>query len=214
MIAIIKGDIIDSRKLSSSELWLKPLKSYFSTLGKNPKNWEIVWGDSFQIEIKNPEEAILVAFTIKSIIKQIKEKNSKNRNGDIDVRMSIGVGDKTFSGNKISESNGTAFINAGEQFEFLKKKKTNLIIKSPWHNFDEEINLYLKLAGIIIDRWNISAAQLVEQVLCYPNLSQAEIGAKLNIKQNSVSGRWDTAKIDEIKEVDKIYRLKIKELLK
>ncbi len=212
MIAVIKGDIIDSRRLSNSDLWLNPLKEYFALFGNTPQNWEIVWGDSFQLEVKNPEDAVLVAFGIKSKIKQVKELNSKNRNGDIDVRMSIGLGDKTFSADRISESNGSAFINAGEQFEFLKKRRTNLIVKSPNNDFDSEMNLYFKLACVIMDKWNISAAQLAEQVFLNPKLSQTEIGSILNIKQNSVSGRWDTAKIDELMEIEKMYRFKLKKL--
>ena len=214
MIAVIKGDIIDSRKLSSSDLWLKPLKEYFATKGKNPLSWEIIWGDSFQIEISNPKDALIAAFIIKSKIKQVKELDSNSRNSTIDVRMSIGIGDKTFSAKRITESNGSAFINSGEQFELLKKQRTNLIIKTPWPQFDQEINLYLKLLGIIMDRWNISAAELAESVFLNPKFSQLEIGKILNIKQNSVSGRWDTAKIDELMEVDKMYRVKLENLLK
>ena len=153
MIAVIKGDIIASRNLTNQEKWLTPLKALFNTWGNSPKQWELAWGDSFQLEIGNPEDALLKALEIKSLIKKVEPVNTHKRSGAIDVRMAIGIGAKTYTGDRISESNGSAFINSGEKFEKLKKERTNLAIQSPWNKFDEEVNLYLKLAGIIMDKW-------------------------------------------------------------
>ncbi len=204
MIAVIKGDIIASRTLDDQEKWLQPLKKLLNTWGKTPRQWELVWGDFFQLEIQHPEEALKKALQIKSLIK---------KSGTIDVRMSIGIGEKTFSGTRISESNGPAFVNAGDKFEKLKKEKINLAIQSPWAEFDKEMNLYLKLAGTIMDSWSVSSAELMEIVLNHPHATQEEIGKKLGIKQNSVSGRWSRAKVDEILEIEEIYRQKIKKIV-
>ena len=204
MIAVIKGDIIASRKINNQEEWMQPLKALLNKWGKTPQMWELVWGDFFQIEISNPEEALLKALQIKALIK---------KTGTIDVRMSIGIGQKTYIGKRVSESNGPAYVNAGEKFETLKKDKINLAIQSPWQELDKEINLYLKLAGTIMDSWSVSSAEVVEIVLQSTEATQSEIGEKLGIKQNSVSGRWSRAKVDEIMEVEKVYRQKIKKLL-
>ena len=204
MIAVIKGDIIASRKINNQEELMHPLKALLNKWGKTPQMWELVWGDFFQIEISNPEEALLKALQIKALIK---------KTGTIDVRMSIGIGQKTYIGKRVSESNGPAYVNAGEKFETLKKDKINLAIQSPWQELDKEINLYLKLAGTIMDSWSVSSAEVVEIVLQSTESTQSEIGKKLGIKQNSVSGRWSRAKVDEIMEVEKVYRQKIKKLL-
>ena len=201
MIAVIKGDIIESRKLNNQEEWLKPLKSLFTKWGNTPQEWEVVWGDSFQIEISAPEEALLRALKIKAVLR---------KTGSIDVRMSIGIGEKTYIGSRISESNGPAFVNAGEEFETLKKEKITLALKSPWPELNKEINLYLKLTGTIMDKWSVSSAELMEIVLNRPEATQKEIGEILGIKQNSVSGRWNRAKVDEILEVEQTYRRKVK----
>lgn len=84
MIGIITGDIVNSRKLSS-KIWIDGLKKLLNTFGKNPVEWDIYRGDEFQLEIKNPEEALLIALQIKSYFKTLK----------LDVRMSIGFGDIT-----------------------------------------------------------------------------------------------------------------------
>ncbi|MBA4298934.1 SatD family (SatD) [Algoriphagus alkaliphilus] len=213
MIAIIKGDIIQSRKLRNPEPWLKPLQELFSKWGEAPKNWELVWGDFFQLEIKNPEEALHRAIQIKILIKKIQSEENHKNSSPIDVRMSIGLGEKTYTGTKISESNGPAFVFAGEKFDRLKKEKINLAIQSPWKELDEEINLYLKLVGIVMDSWSISSAELMEVVWNHPNITQEEIGEKLGIKQNSVSGRWNRTHVVELMEIEKVYRKRIKKLM-
>lgn len=203
MIAVIKGDIIASRTLADPNKWLKPLKKLLSKWGRPRQDWELGWGDFFQIEIRNPEDALLKAFAIKAVVKSV---------ASADVRMSIGIGEKTFSSDRISESNGPAFIWSGEKFDKLRKEKTNLAIQSPWIEFDQEINLYLKLAGIIMDNWSVSSAELVKIVLENPEATQELIGKSLGIMQNSVSGRWNRSKIDEILEVEKVYRSKLLQL--
>jgi DNA-binding transcriptional regulator LsrR (DeoR family) len=53
----------------------------------------------------------------------------------------------------------------------------------------------------------------MEIVLRNPDVTQEEIGKRLGIKQNSVSGRWNRAYVNEILEVERMYRKKIKKLL-
>jgi len=86
-------------------------------------------------------------------------------------------------------------------------------IKSPWKSFDDEMNLYLKLAGIFMDKWTVSSAELVQIIFNNPGITQEEIGKKLGIKQNSVSGRWNRANVNEVLELEAIYRNKIRSLL-
>lgn len=213
MVAVITGDIIGSRKLVNQEKWLSPLKNLLKTWGESPQNWKIDRGDFFQIEVEKPEEALKKVFEIKSLIKKIEPLESNKKISTIDVRLALGIGEKTFIGESISESNGQAFIFAGEKFEVLKKENSTIGIKTPWQNFDEEMNLYLKLAAIFMDNWSVSSAELVELILENPTRTQAEIGIQLGIKQNSVSGRWNRAHVPELLAVENIFSKKIKFLL-
>lgn len=213
MIAVIKGDIIASRTLTDQSVWLNPIKNLFSQWGKEPQQWELVWGDSFQVEIDNPQDALVKALTIKALIKNVKPPHSKSKATSIDVRLAVGIGEKTFSGNRISESNGPAFIFAGEKFDVLRKENLTLGIKSPWTEFDDEFNRYLMLAGTFMDKWSVSSAQLMLIVLQEPDSTQKSIGEILGIKQNSVSGRWNRANVNEILDVEKVYRKKISTLM-
>ena len=64
-----------------------------------------------------------------------------------------------------------------------------------------------------MDNWSVSSAELVEIVLTEPNANQTEIGEQLGIKQNSVSGRWSRAKVDDLLAVESSFRTKLKKLL-
>ncbi len=214
MIAVIKGDVIASRKLENQALWLKPLKSLLASWGENHKNWELHSGDFFQMEISNPEEALRKVFEIKSLIKKVEPTDKTKKSSTIDVRLAVGIGEKTYSGDSISENNGPAYIYSSEKFDVLKKENVTIGIKTSWKSFDEEMNLYLKLAGTFMDKWTVSSAELVQIVLNNPDITQEEIGKQLGIKQNSVSGRWNRANVNELLEVEKMYRNKIKSLLK
>lgn len=199
MISIITGDVINSRK-KSSNIWIDEFKKLLATFGKNPVEWEIYRGDEFQLEIRNPEEALIIALQIKSYFKSIK----------LDVRMSIGFGEVTYKAKKISESNGTAFSRSGEVFETLKKQKINLAINSGNKAFDTEINLMLRLSLIFMNNWLAQSAELVLITIENPLLSQEEIGLKLGINQAAVSRRRKRAQFDLMMEMENYFRNKIK----
>ena len=199
MIAIITGDIVNSRKLSS-EIWMDGFKQLLNVFGKNPIEWEIYRGDEFQLEIKNPEEALIIALRIKAYFKTLK----------LDARMSIGFGEMTYKAEKISESNGTAFSRSGEVFETLKKQKINLAINSGNEIVDAEINFMLRLSLTFMDNWLAQSAEFVLTAIENPSLSQEEIGVKLGINQAAVSRRRKRAQFDLVMEMEYYFRNKIK----
>lgn len=201
MTTIITGDIVNSQKLPT-ETWIDGLKKLLNSFGKSPAEWELYRGDEFQIEVKNPEDALLVAIQIKAYLKTMK----------LDARMSIGIGDKTYKAKKISESNGTAFVNSGKLFETLKKQKINLAIQSGNTDFDAEMNLILRLGLTFMDNWLIQSAEFVLIAITNQTLSQEEIGVKLGINQAAVSRRRKRAQFDLTLELEQYYRQKIKTL--
>lgn len=202
MIGVITGDLINSKKMAPSN-WLKILKKELSMEGNTPEDWEIYRGDSFQIEIQNPEEALAISIRIKAAIKSMP---------GMDVRMAIGIGDKTYPAKSITEANGSAFIYSGQLVEELKKMKLNLAMRSNSTKLDQEINLYLKLALLAMDSWTITAAETIHAAFIYPEKSQEELGRLMGIRQNAISTRLKRARYYEILELIEMYRIKIKEL--
>ena len=202
MISIITADIIRSRKLSSKD-WITGLKKLLNIYGKSPTNWEIYRGDEFQLEISNPEASLSAAILIKSYFKMLK----------LDVRISIGIGEKSYKSKKISESNGTAFSRSGEIFETLKKNKINLAVNSGDENFNTEMNLILQLSATFMDNWLIQSAEFIKISLENPDLSQEEIGVILGINQAAVSRRRKRSNYDLMIATDNHFRAKVKKLM-
>jgi len=201
MIVILTADIINSRKLSSKK-WMNDFKQLLNSFGKSPNDWEIYRGDEFQLEIKIPEDAFWIAFQLKAFFKSI----------NLDVRMSLGFGDKTYKTKKITESNGSAFIRSGELFETLKKQKINLAVNSGNVDFDEEFNLIVQLSMSFMDSWLQQSAEFVLIAIQNPTLSQEEIGSMLGINQAAVSRRQKRSQYELMLQVERYFRKKIKSL--
>ncbi|RYY23307.1 MAG: transcriptional regulator [Chitinophagaceae bacterium] len=197
MIAIITGDIINSRRITNQKVWIAPLKKVLRSYGQSPATWEIFRGDSFQVEIAEPAASLLAAIRIKAAIRSIK---------GLDVRMAIGIGNKTYIATGISESNGEAFVNSGEKFEELKKIKQRLAVKSPWPQTDRTVNLMITLASMAMDNWTVNSAEIVTLSLRYAELPQKQLGKKLKISQSSVSERQTRANYAEIMALETYYR--------
>ncbi|MBF8149322.1 transcriptional regulator [Winogradskyella sp. F6397] len=202
--SIITGDIIKSRHQTDTELWLSTLKEALSYLNTNPQYWDIYRGDSFQIELKDVFSGFIAAVYIKACIKTIH---------GLDVRLAIGIGDKSYKGDSVSESTGAAFIYSGETLETLKKDKQNLRIKTNNSQIDKELNLYFSLALIAMDRWTVNSAEIVKLTIEKPNALQSELGEIIGINQNAISTRQKRAYLDQILELDSLYQEKIATLV-
>lgn len=195
MTSILTGDIINSRK-NDGTFWLKTLKETLSTFGEAPKYWEIYRGDSFQLEIENCEHAFYAALKLKSHL-----KSSEN----IDVRIGIGIGKKDFNVDKITESNGEAFINSGYAFDTYLKKQT-IAIKTPWQEIDEELNIAFDLALLTMDSWTKNSAEVFKLTLESENSTQKEIANILGITQGRVSERQKRAGFEQVMKLEKRFR--------
>jgi hypothetical protein len=202
--SIITGDIINSRG-GKVRQWLPVLKKALALTGENPQAWEIYRGDSFQLEVKNPADALMVAIRIKAYIKTIK---------NTDVRIAIGIGEKIFTASTIAESNGEAFIYSGEKLENLKQEKQNMAVKTRWADFDREMNLYIRFALIAMDSWSTGAADLIKMLLDNPEITQTKLAKRLKITQSAVSGRQKRAYYNEVKDLEILFREKVEQLIR
>jgi predicted XRE-type DNA-binding protein len=201
MKGTITGDIVHSQAIGQPEIWLNPLKKLFHQFGETPQTWQIYRGDSFQLEIE-PADTLRVAILIKAAIKKIKKKK-------LDVRIAIGIGEVDFRSSYVSESAGEAFVYSGQLLDELKKSKKNLGIKSPWPDFDKEMNMMFRLALIILNSWTRNSAEVAEMVFNQSNITQTEIAEKLNIAQSSVNERIKRGAVYEIIELEQYYRERI-----
>lgn len=201
MIAIITGDIINSQK-SDSELWLPQLKDLLGSWSQSPENWEIYRGDEFQLKC-SVDEVFSKSMLIKSLIKTFE---------NLDVRLAIGIGNEVFLSEKITESNGSAYVNSGRLLTEIKAQGRTLVIQTENDKVNRDLNILLKWASIDFDNWTTATAEIIHQLLRNSALTQDDLAKALNISQSSVSQRIKRANFDLIQETDQFFRKKITEL--
>jgi len=203
MVAVITGDIINSGGFSTSE-WMKKLKKYLSKWGDSPSEWEIYRGDEIQLRIPI-SDALLAAIQLKALMKSIK---------GLDIRLGIGIGDETYSGSSVSESNGTAYQRSGRTLEILKKNKVNLMLATSDEDYNNTLNLMLRLALDFMDDWSTVSAEIVTLALSNPKASQQNLAEQLNIKQSAISQRQKRARLHLVHELLAYYQQTIDSIKK
>ena len=204
MIGILTGDIINSEKFKEDE-WLFHLQSFLKTIGNSPSDWAIYRGDEFQIKIDDPSQAFLRALEIKAMMK-------KNKN--LDVRISIGIGEADVMRENILESNGPVFLRSGRGLDELKKNKVTMSIHTGNEVMDSELNLYFKLALFgIIDSWTVASAEMVSIMLQNHGVPQEDISKKTGIAQSAISQRLKRANFEVLMDLNSMFVKKIKPLV-
>lgn len=201
MIAIITGDIINSQK-SDAELWLPKLKNLLGSWSATPENWEIYRGDEFQLKC-SVDEVFHKALLLKSLIRTFEY---------LDVRLAIGIGNEVFLSEKITESNGSAFVNSGRLLTEIKAQGRTLAIQTENEKVNRDLNILFKWASIDFDNWTAATAEIIHQLLGNPELTQEELAKELNITQSSVSQRLKRANFELLQETNHYFRKKIAEL--
>jgi hypothetical protein len=201
MIAIITGDIINSQK-SDVETWLPKLKELLGSWSAAPENWEVYRGDEIQLKC-SVDEVFHKALLLKSLIRSFE---------NLDIRLAIGIGNEVFQSEKITESNGSAYVNSGRLLTDIKSQGRTLAIQTENEKVNRDLNILFKWASIDFDNWTAATAEIIHQLLRNSELTQDELAKELNITQSSVSQRLKRANFDLIYETDQFFRKKISEL--
>lgn len=201
MIAVITGDIINSQQ-ADTEVWITKLKNLLDQWGSSPFTWEIYRGDEFQLKC-SVDDIFWRFLAIKSLI-----KSQEN----LDVRIGIGIGDENFSSEKITESNGMAYVNSGRLLNDLKNDGDTVAIKTSDEMLDRDLNILLKWSSKDFDNWTLATAEIIHEMVMNKDITQEDLAKKFAISQSSVSQRLKRANYDLIVETNQYFRKKISEL--
>ncbi len=201
MIAVITGDIINSQH-ADTEVWITRLKNLLETWGSAPYTWEIYRGDEFQFKC-SIDSVFWHFLAIKSLI-----KSQEN----LDVRMAIGIGEESFSSEKITESNGTAYVNSGRLLNDLKSDGHTVAIKTSSDAVDRDLNILLKWSSKDFDNWTMATAEIIHEMIMNKDITQEDLAKRFAISQSSISQRLKRANYELIVETNQYFRKKISEL--
>lgn len=197
-VAIITGDIIDSRliKPNEREELYKGLHSYVKNLKEQGyiKKFDFFRGDSIQCEVKKSNQSLRVALMIKCFVKSYRTKEAKQKPTiglrkwkQFDIRLSIGIGNVDFSNVSLSRSDGEAFLFSGEGLDELKSTRQQLYFKSKEEVINKNIELPIMLLDAIVQKYSYFQAEVIMYKL--NEMKEEEIAEKIKISQSAVNQR-------------------------
>ena len=185
--AVLTGDIVNSTKLKKA-VEKKLLSLLYSTL--SAYKFEFYRGDSFQVYITKPEEALRTALLCRTAAISI----SKNEEIDLsDVRMSIGIGIVKTPVKTLGAAKDEAFVLSGRAFDELEKTSTRLSISSGNNLANAGLAVIADYINAIFKMMTGKQAEVMFELL--KGQTQQEVAtllkrSKSTIHQHVISGRW------------------------
>lgn len=192
---VITGDIIESSaiQIKYRDLLLESVRKVADELAViEPIKIEFFRGDSFQMVVDGPENAMKIAVLLRAGLKSRTPKEFKK---PWDARLSLGVGTISYHANNIVVSDGEAFQYSGRELDGMGKRR--LVVKTRWGDVNEELQVSTAFADEVVSSWSVSQSQAAYQALLY-NTSQKEIAHKFQKSAQNISKLLGAAKVNLI----------------
>ena len=182
---VITGDIINSSaiQIEYRDFLLKSIQKIAEELNViEPLKIEFFRGDSFQMVINNPENAMQIAILLRAGLKSHTPKGCEK---PWDARLSLGVGTISYHADNVVLSDGEAFQYSGRE----------LIVKTRWSDVNDELLVSTAFADDVISSWSVSQSQAAyHALLC--NTAQKDIAKKLHKSAQNISKLLSAAKVN------------------
>lgn len=202
---VITGDIIESSaiQIKYRDFLLESVRKIANELSViEPLKIEFFRGDSFQMVIEHPENAMKIAVLLRAGLKSQTPKEYKKQ---WDARLSLGVGAISYRANNIVVSDGEAFQYSGRGLDEMGKRR--LIVKTRWSDANEELQVSTAFADEVISSLSVSQSHVTYQALLY-NTSQKDIAHKFKKSAQNISKLLSAAKVNLIQMyIDRYHNL-------
>ncbi|MBQ8957551.1 MAG: RNA polymerase subunit sigma-70 [Bacteroidales bacterium] len=197
--ATISADIVSSTSLSVEELSLLQSKIRWFLEGLSEKsqgkNWgRLFKGDSVEIFLFDPHEALRVALLLKTLVKKTfswgKETNARRELfKKYGVRLAIGIGEMRTADRQQDIMDGEAIYFSGRLLEKATKEKATLkrsmLFGSSNPLLTEEINMMLGMLDVMLRNATSRQNEILYHKLLGHN--EEEIAKELKIRQSVVN---------------------------
>jgi hypothetical protein len=196
--AVITADIVNSTRLSKAEN--KKLMKNLADIFREHQH-EFFRGDSFQVFIKSPNEALQILLQTRTAAMKL----SGSSMPVADIRASIGIGQVKLPVKSFQTATGDVFILSGRAFDKMAKMERTLIITN---EKNKAVNLGLKLVSEFIDylfqRLTFKQAGVVYELLL--DRTQIETAKRLKKSQATVHKHAQAAGWPEIEKLLADYK--------
>ncbi len=215
--ATISADIVSSTSLSVEELALlqSEIRLFLERLSEKSqgKNWgRLFKGDSVEIFMRDPHEALRTALLLKTLVKKTfswkKDTNAKRELfRKYGVRLAIGIGEMRTADQKQDILDGEAIYYSGRLLEKATKEKAiikrSMLFESSDSLMTEELNMMLGMLDVMLR----NATSRQNEILYYKLLGkkEKEIASLLNIRQHSVNQQSNSVGWNAIESAVKYF---------
>jgi hypothetical protein len=149
---------------------------------------EIFRGDSFQVMVQDVEKTPLVAVLLRAGLRK-SELRSKTK--ILDARMAIGIGKVSYINEKITLSDGEAFILSGREFDELGKRKLSIL--TPSEDVNAELRVETAFLDDVISHWTRQQSECIYNALL-TNAKQYQLASDDNTSRQNVGKKLSAAK--------------------
>lgn len=189
-IAVLTGDIIDSRRIRGTAHLSRVLDDVLALLASRfGARVERYRGDGFQVALGEPEHAMNAAVLLRAAL--IRHSTREQR---WDARIAIAIGpdehwDETL---RVGESAAPPFVASGSALDALGgERHLSLILSTA--SAEDGLALLIRFIDELIDGWSAASAEAIYFSLCHAESQQA-LAARLGISQPGVHKRLRTAR--------------------
>ena len=206
IVSVLTGDIVNSSKIPDAGVslmkglnrFLDQQKKYYPDI-----KFEFYRGDAFQIVLFQPELSIKLAALIRTFV----ISSSPTPTQRYDVRISIGLGTADKLDNKVTLSNGPAFIFSGHSLDKIKIKE-RLVFKSGDEQLNSDMFISTTALSVIISQWTLKRAKIVLAMML--GESRDDICKKFNILTTTLSTSLSGSNYSEMQKIIKWSEDRIK----
>ena len=157
-------------------------------------------GDSVEIFLHDPHEALRVALLLKTLVKKTfawgKENNARRELfRKYGIRLAIGIGEMRIADQKQDILDGEAIYNSGRLLEKASKEKLSIKRSMFFACPNPLLTEYVDVMVGLLDTLLRNATSRQNEILYYRLLgkNEKEIAGMLNIKQSAVNQRSNSA---------------------
>ena len=202
--AVLTGDIVNSTRIGKANE-RKLLKSLQHVLAAHL--FEFYRGDSLQVYIKEPRQALQMALLCRTAGMSITQDKIV---APSDVRVSIGIGQVNTSVKSLGNAKGEAFVLSGRAFDEKLHSDTRLVISTANPLANEGLQVLADYINAIFKVMTSKQAAVIFELL--KGETQQQVAAKMKKSKSTINQRVSAGRWPEIEKLLKQYENIINQL--
>lgn len=195
--AVLTGDIVNSTRIGKANE-RKLLKNLQQVLAAHL--FEFYRGDSLQVYIKEPTQALQIALLCRTAGMSITQNDMVVSS---DVRLSIGIGQVNTSVKALGNAKGEAFVLSGRAFDEIVHMDTRLVISTANSLANVGLRVIADYINAIFKVMTSKQAAVIFELL--KGESQQQVAAKMKKSKSTINQRVSAGRWPEIEKLLQQY---------